>query len=106
MKRTSIIKALSLLIAIAMALMPMAGISALANGNEFTITYEFDPDFPELGETLDFPYERQTEDGLHYVVDIEDLIGGPLPEGYTFHYWVDSEDIMREPGDLLTPKMS
>ncbi|HHT86394.1 MAG TPA: hypothetical protein GXZ61_01820 [Clostridiales bacterium] len=55
MKRTSIIKALSLLIAIAMALMPMAGISALANGNEFTITYEFDPDFPELGETLDFP---------------------------------------------------
>lgn len=46
---------LSLIIAIVMALMPMAGISALANGNEFTITYEFDPDFPELGETLDFP---------------------------------------------------
>ena len=34
--------------------MPMAGISALANGNEFTITYEFDPDFPELGASL-FP---------------------------------------------------
>jgi hypothetical protein len=81
--------------------MPMAGISALANGNEFTITYEFDPDFTDLGASLGFPKQVQTVDGEHEVMHINELIGGSLPEGYTFLYWVDPDEEPLELDEVL-----